>query len=49
MLKRLTEKGREYKDAALTAGLKAVTAVVTTTGASDDSAPVVAAVRPPTP
>ena len=49
MFKRLTEKGREYKDAALTAGLKAVTAVVTTTGASDDSAPVVADVRPPTP
>lgn len=39
----LTEKGREYKDAAVTAGLKAVTAVVTTSTA--DSGPVVADVR----
>ena len=39
----LTEKGREYKDAAVTAGLKAVTAVVTASGV--ESGPVVADVR----
>ena len=39
----LTEKGREYKDAAVTVGLKAVTAVVTTS--TSDSGPVVADVR----
>ena len=39
----LTEKGREYKGAAVTAGLKAVTAVVTASAA--ESGPVVADVR----